>query len=161
MHANLITESENQSGSELRAKGAFVGTIASINRQEMEKIGKPGVKINRGVMRFAEQGAKPWILNVTNREMLKAVFGDGRCGKAGSDKDHADGKCYETDHWTGHKIGLAATEQRVSGKPEDGIILAACDAVTAPMKIKVKLSGKGEREYIVKPFTKTPAGGAA
>ncbi len=82
MHANLLAQSDNLSGAELRAKGTVVGTIASIRVEEMEKIGKPGAKTKRGVFTFSEQGSKPWILNVTNREILKVVFGDGRCGKA-------------------------------------------------------------------------------
>ncbi len=145
MHANLLAQSDNLSGAELRAKGTVVGTIATIRVDEMEKIGKPGAMTKRGVFTFAEQGSKPWILNVTNREILKVVFGGGRCGKQGTAKEHADGRCFQTDHWIGHKIALGATTQKVSGKPEDGIVIVGCDALAEALDVTVSLRGKSAR----------------
>lgn len=162
MHANLLAQSDNLSGAELRARGVVVGTIATIRVDEMEKIGKPGQKTKRGVFTFKETGVKPWILNVTNREILKTIFGEGRCGKPdamANDPDpakheHRDGKCFQTDHWIGHRLALGATEQKVSGKTEDGIVIVGCSCLAALMDVTVNLRSKAPRTYTVKPPAK-------
>ena len=153
MHANLLAPSDHISGEELRAKGMIVVTLASVRVEPMEHIdpAKRGQKKDKGIISFREAGAKSWILNKTNVEILKAVFGDGRCGKQGSAAEHSDGKCYQTDHWIGHKLALGATKQKVSGDAVDGIIVAACDVLTAPLDVVVKLRSKAPRTFTVRP----------
>ena len=156
MHANLLAQSDRQSGADLRARGVVVGTISGATVEEVEQIDpkKKGKQL-KGVITFAEPGVKSWLVNKTNVEILKVVFGDGRCGKQGSERDHADGKCYETAHWVGHKIALGATPQRVGGDEVDGIIVVGCDSLPGPLAVTVKLRNKAPRAYTVKPFSKS------
>lgn len=164
MHANLLAQSDHVSGDELRAKGVIAATLAGIEIKDMEKIGKPGEKSKKGIMRFSETGAKPWIINKTNVEILKAIMGDGRCGKPGGPKEHVDGKCVNTDHWLGHKIGLGPNAQKVSGKPVDGVVVCVLDSLTKPMDVVVELRGRAARTYTVnppKPASTPDAGGSA
>lgn len=162
MHANLLAQSEHVSGAELRAKGAFVGTIKSIVLTDMDNIdpNKPG-KRPKGVFAFEESGSKPWVTNKTNVEILKRVFGDGRCGKEGTAKEHTDGRCYQTEHWHGHKIALGSSAQKVSGEPVDGIAVIGCSALTAPLEVEVKLPKRAPRKYTVNPPNKPATTGAA
>jgi hypothetical protein len=160
MHANLLTQSDNISGEELRARGVVAWTIAAITREEMEKIGKPGQKTKRGKIGFREPGSKPWIINVTNKKILIALFGEGRCGKqATSPEEHKDGGCYNTDHWIGHMIALGATTQRASGKAVDGVIVAGSSVLTAPLDVEVALPNKTPIKYTIRPPSKQSAGG--
>lgn len=152
MHANLLAQGDNISGDELRGRGVVAWTIAAVTREELDKIGRPGEKTKRGRFTFKEPGSKPWICNVTNKKILIAIFGGGRCGKQPASPDeHRDGGCYQTDHWIGHMIALGATKQRTSGKDVDGIAVVGCGALTSPMDVEVSLVGKGTKTYRVHP----------
>lgn len=154
MHANLLAQSDNISGEELRGRGVVKWTIAGMTVEELEKMGKPGQKTKRGRITFSEVGSKPWIINVTNKKILIDVFGGGRCGKQGSPAEHRDGKCYQTDHWIGHWLALGPTEQRAGGERVDGIIVVGCGALTAPLTVEIALAGKGRKSYTVNPPSK-------
>jgi len=153
LDARELTPSDHISGEELRARGPQAVTIASVTKVEMSSL-DPNKKIKkpRGVISFREEGARPWVINKTNRIILQNVFGGGRCGKQpGGPDEHADGLCNNTAHWVGQRIGLGATTQQLGQETTDGIIVVGADCLDAPLVVEVKLPNKKPRKYTVSP----------
>lgn len=118
----------------------------TISRVALEKV--ESMKINddagggklkdRIVVYFREgKGDRGWLLNRTNAEALRELYGR------------------ETDGWVGHKITLHAPQVRVGPKMEPGIRVKGSPELTEPRVFDLKLPRKKPI-----PFTLLPTGKA-
>lgn len=116
----------------------------AIDRVELEKV--ESMKMNddagggkvkdRWIVYFkGSKSGRGWLLNRTNAECLKAMWGR------------------ETEDWIGHKVTLFTLPVKVGPKMEPGIRVKGSPELTEPLKFELKLPRKK-----ASPMTLLPTG---
>lgn len=122
-------------------------TIERVTLEEVEQL-KPvdsdeGVSSktrNRIVVYFREaKGGRGWLLNRTNAECLKALWGR------------------ETDEWLGKRVTLYAPQVRVGPKMEPGIRVKGSPDIEEPLRAEVKLPRRKAQVVTLHPTSKKAA----
>lgn len=141
MNADLLVTSDYLRAVDLVALGPQTVTIERVVMEEMDDLRVRGKKKQKGVIYFKGK-AKGWVINTTNKEMLKQLFGGGRCANPSDTTGHDEPEmCRQTDHWIGRRITLHAVKVRDpsdSKKKTDGIEVKGTPDLTAPLTITIK-----------------------
>lgn len=98
-------------------------------------------KMRDRIVVYFEEGrsGRGWLLNRTNAECLKEMFGR------------------ETDLWLGKKVTLFTTQVRVGPKMEPGIRVKGSPELTEPRVFQLKLPRKKATPMTLLPTGKAPA----
>lgn len=137
MHANALTPGEYLRAAEfgILLPNEPTLTIANVGMQAMVNL-KPGAAadslIDKGVVYFREE-KRGWVMNVTNRELMKALFGDN------------------TEDWVSKRVTLHAPIVDVGKKKEPGIRVKGAPHLERPLKVTVKLPRKRPQEFTLVP----------
>lgn len=135
MNADNLLEGEYikavELGDKLPANPTY--TIVAVNIETMGNLKKPGKDINKGVVSFREI-ERGWVMNRTNVECLKALFGP------------------ETDGWKGKRVTLGTEPTktgpgiRVIGSPDIDREVVATWTPPRQRTVSKKLVPTGERK---------------
>lgn len=118
----------------------------TINKVTLEKVeslkkddGEAGKMKDRVIVYFAEgKSGRGWLLNRTNAECLRALFGSR-----------------ETNDWLGKRVTLHAMQVRVGPKMEPGIRVKGSPDLKEPLTFELRLPRKRPT-----PMTLVPTGTA-
>ena len=134
MNADALLEGEYikavELGDKLPANPTY--TIVAVNIETMPNIKKPGKEINKGVIMFAEI-PRGWVMNRTNVECLKALFGP------------------DTDGWLKHRVTLGTEPTktglgiRIVGSPDINEPVTATWTPPRQRAVSKKMVPTGER----------------
>jgi hypothetical protein len=135
MNADALLEGEFikavELGDKLPANPTY--TIVAVNIETMPNIKKPGKEINKGVIMFAEI-PRGWVMNRTNVECLKALFGP------------------DTDGWLKHRVTLGTEPTktglgiRIVGSPDINEPVTATWTPPRQRAVSKKMVPTGERK---------------
>lgn len=118
------------SAAELAGKPPVTLTVNKVTLEKVESMkatdDEGGGKLkDKVVVYFAEsKSGRGWLLNRTNAEALKELWGR------------------ETDNWLGHKVTLHAVNVRVGKKMEPGIRVKGSPELTEARQFELKLPRK-------------------
>ncbi len=146
MNADLLVQSEFIRAVDLVAAGPVTVKISGAELEKLESMDPKKKAKNKGIISFVGRD-KRWVINATNKEILKQLFGGGRCGKCPPESP----LCKETEHWNGHAITLHAAKVQLGREMTDGIEVKGSPELQAPLTVVVKLPKKREREIILQP----------
>lgn len=125
-------------------------TIDRVSLEQVESLkasgdeGGNGKLKDRIIVYFKEaKGDRGWLLNRTNAECIKEMWGR------------------ETNDWIGHRITLYTTNVRVGPKMEPGIRVKGSPELTEPRAFELKLPRKKPIRTTLLPTKKAPKTDAA
>lgn len=134
MNADALLEGDYikavEFGDKLPANPTY--TITRVDIERMPNIKKPGKEINKGVITFAEVD-RGWVMNRTNVECLKALFGP------------------DTDGWLKHRVTLGTEPTktglgiRIVGSPDIDREVTATWTPPRQRAVSKKMIPTGER----------------
>jgi len=102
---------------ELGGRAATV-TISAVDRESLPQ-DKGGYK-TRGIISFKGRD-KQWVLNSTNGQCLKAMFGD------------------KPQQWVGHRLTLVSEMVPMSGEQVNAVRVKGSPELTEPMRVTIRL----------------------
>ena len=113
-------------------------TIADGGRIEALPSLKPGAREGdeekKGVLYFTDEPeGRGWVINKTNRECLKGMFGN------------------ETDAWVGKRVTLMAMMIRVGPRTEPGVRIKGSPDIDSEIKVTVKLPKRKPETFTLIP----------
>jgi len=122
----------------------FTGTIKAVVLEKVESLKKTGDDEEGGKLRdrwivyFKEsKSGRGWLLNRTNAECIKAMWGR------------------ETENWLGHKITLFTQQVKVGLKMEPGIRVKGSPELEKPLQVEIKLPKRKAVMMTLNPTGKT------
>lgn len=116
MDANALLSSDYIKAADLGGRFPAEPTwkIVRIDLEEMESIKKAGKMVSKGIV-YMDGPREGWVMNRTNVECLKAMFGG------------------DTDAWIGKRITLCAETVQVGPKKDRGIRVKGSPDITEPV----------------------------
>lgn len=116
MDANALLSSDYIKAADLGGRFPAEPTwkIVRIDLEEMESIKKAGKMVSKGIV-YMDGAREGWVMNRTNVECLKAMFGG------------------DTDAWIGKRITLCAETVQVGPKKDRGIRVKGSPDITEPV----------------------------
>ncbi len=122
---------------ELGGRAATV-TISAVDRESLPQ-DKGGEK-TRGIISF-EGRPKQWVLNSTNGQCLKAMFGD------------------KPQQWVGRRATLVSEMVPMSGELVNAVRVKGSPELTEPMRVTIRLPRRKDVVRILQPTGRQQSGG--
>jgi hypothetical protein len=139
MNASALTPSQYIKAADFGATLPVTPTLtireAVINVVPSMKPGaREGDTEKKGVLYFTDEpDGRGWVMNKTNVECLKAMFGD------------------ETDNWIGKAVTLKSVPVQVGPKKDIGVRIAGSPNLTAEIRCVVKLPKRKPETFVLVP----------